>query len=139
MATLLYLYYYFVYFICIIIYEYSKIMRLFSIILVYFGQVSKVYLDIWYVLELLCIDWKKQHSKMKINFVTLYVLCVQILIAHLPKIHQNNRKYNNNNTIPPPRLEGKDDFWYRYSQAHSQTARIINETFFLLLTINSYN
>ena len=38
------------------------------------------------------------------------ILCVLILIAHLPKIHQNNRKYNNNYTIPPPRLEGKDDF-----------------------------
>ena len=38
------------------------------------------------------------------------ILCVQIHIAHLPKIHQNNRKYNNNNTIPSPHLEGKDDF-----------------------------
>ena len=35
---------------------------------------------------------------------------VQIDIAHFPKIHQNNRKYNNNNTIPSPQLEGKDDF-----------------------------
>ena len=49
--------------------------------------------------------------KKKIGYQQIsLILCVLIVIAHLPKIHQNNRKYNNNNTIPSPQLEGKDDF-----------------------------
>ena len=73
-------------------------MILFLIILVYFGQVSNVYQDTRYDIDTI------EHLFLFINHLQIswFLLCVLIFIAHLPKIHQNNRKYNNNNTIPPP-------------------------------------